>query len=182
MEAKIPFYNIINMFLTGLIFLGVCIILFPNYIVNLLNNDLFKSHNTWPEIILTVFFFAAAYEIGLIINRIGSLLEFLLKKLKLIPFNDNYALFNETKKQYPIMSTLSREYALSRTGIVLFIILLILSIVANNCPFIIVFSIIIFVFYFSCRKHAKKIVTLMDNYEDNLMNGDKNETRNQTTN
>ena len=161
------------MFLTGLVFLGVCIILFPDYIVNLLNNDLFKSHTTWPEIVMTVFFFAAAYEIGLIINRIGSLLEFLLKKARLIPFNDDYVLFNEKKKQYPIMSTLSREYALSRTGIVLFTMLLILSIIARNCQFIIVFSIITLVFYFSCRKHAKKIVSLMENNEDNKVSGDK---------
>lgn len=173
MEVKIPFYNIINIFLTGLVFLGVYIILFPDYIVNLLKNDLLKSNTTWPEMVLTVFFFAAAYEIGLIINRIGSLFEFLLKRIRLIPFNDNYELFNEKKKKYPIMSTLSREYALSRTGIVLFLILLILSIVARNIPFVIAFSVIVLVFYFSCRKHAKKIVTLMGNIEDRQASGDK---------
>ena len=37
----------------------------------------------------------------------------LLKSTKLIPFNDNYTLFNQKKKEYSIMSTLSREYALS---------------------------------------------------------------------
>ena len=29
MEIKIPFYNILNMFLTGMVFIGGCVIIFP---------------------------------------------------------------------------------------------------------------------------------------------------------
>lgn len=163
MEVKIPFYNILNMFLTGLVFIGGCVVIFPEYALNVLNHEIIKNLGTGPEIIVTVCTFAIAYEVGLIINRIGSvIIEDFLRWMKWIPFNDDYVLFNETKKQYPIMSTLSREYALSRTGIVLFLILLILSFYAHNWPIIIACSIITAVYYLSCRKHASKIVELME--------------------
>ena len=122
MEIKIPFYNILNMFLTGLVFIGGCVIIFPDTATAVLNSEIIKNLGTGPEIVITVCAFAIAYEVGLIINRAGSvILEEILKRFKLIPFIDNYTLFNQKKKEYPIMSTLSREYALSRTGIVLFL-------------------------------------------------------------
>src|SRR5699024_5495807 len=114
--------------------------------------------------VVTVCIFAAAYEVGLIINRIGSvMLEPFLKFTKLIPFNDNYTLFNQKKKEYPIMSTLSREYALSRTGIVLFLSLLILSVFLSKWSLVIIWAVITGIYFFSCRKHAGKIVELMQN-------------------
>ena len=163
MEIKIPFYNILNMFLTGLVFIGGCVIIFPEYTLTVLNNEIIKNLGTGPEIIITVCAFAAAYEVGLIINRVGSvIIEPLLKCIKLIPFNDNYVLFNEKKKQYPIMNTLSREYALSRTGIVLFLTLFVLSLVASKRPLAIAYAVISVIYYLSCRKHSAKIVALME--------------------
>ena len=74
MEIKIPFYNILNMFLTGLVFIGGCVIIFPEYTLTVLNNEIIKNLGTGPEIIITVCAFAAAYEVGLIINRVGSVI------------------------------------------------------------------------------------------------------------
>lgn len=162
MEIKIPFYNILNMFLTGLVFIGGCAIIFPEYALAVLNNDIVRSLGTGPEIVITVCAFAVAYEVGLIINRIGSvIIEDFLKWRKLIPFNDDYLLFNEKKKQYPIMNTLSREYALSRTGIALFLSLLVLAAVALKWQLAIGCAVITAVYYLSCRKHSAKIVALM---------------------
>lgn len=88
MQIKVPFYNLVNIFLTGLIFLGICVTIFPDVLLKLLKSEIMSSVNTGSEIILTTCTFAIAYEIGLIINRIGSvILEPFLKKFKLIPFN-----------------------------------------------------------------------------------------------
>lgn len=164
MEIKVPFYNILNMFLTGLVFIGGCVIIFPDTAMAVLNSDIIKNLGAGPEIVVTVCTFAVAYEAGLIINRTGSvLLEPFLKWAKWIPFNDNYTLFNQKKKEYPIMSTLSREYALSRTGIVLFLSLLILSVLKAKWLLVSICAVITVIYFFSCRKHAEKIVDLMQN-------------------
>lgn len=164
MEVKVPFYNILNMFLTGLVFIGGCLIIFPDTAVAIFYSDIIKSLGAGPEIVITVCTFALAYEVGLIINRTGSvILEPLLKRAKLIPFNNNYTLFNQKKKEYPIMSTLSREYALSRTGIVLFLSLLILSAAKEKCSLVAICAVITGIYFLSCRKHAGKIVQLMQN-------------------
>lgn len=163
MEIKIPFYNILNMFLTGLVLIGGCVVIFPEYALCVLENEIITNLGAGPEIVVTVCAFAIAYEVGLIVNRIGSvIIETFLKWTKLIPFNNNYVLFNQKKQQYPIINTLSREYALSRTGIALFLILLILALVAHNRLMILVSSAALIVYYLSCRKHSIKIVSLMD--------------------
>ena len=43
MEIKIPLYNILNMFLTGLVFIGGCVIIFPETAVAVLNSEFIKS-------------------------------------------------------------------------------------------------------------------------------------------
>ncbi len=179
MEIKIPLYNLLNMFLTGLVFLGGILIIFPEYALAVLNNEVIKSLGTGPEIVITVSVFATAYETGQIINRIGSVsAEKFLKWLKLIPFNDDYALFNSKKKQYAVMSVLSREYALSRTGIALFFILLIFAIIAHKWPIVIACAVITFIYFLSCRKHSAKIVELMESPESiNRESSEKNCTK-----
>lgn len=162
MEVKIPFYNILNMFLTGLVFFGGCTMVFPDLAVSILTSDVIVNIGTGPEIVFTVCVFAAAYEVGLIINRIGSvIIEPALKTIKAIPFNDDYIKFNVKKREYPIMSTLSREFALSRTGIALFGILALIALYAGKKLFLWVFAATAIVYFLSCRKHAKKIVVLM---------------------
>lgn len=164
MEIKVPFYNVLNMFLTGLVFIGGCSIIFPDTTVLALSSDIIKNLGAGSEIVVTVCAFAVAYEVGLIINRTGSvILEPLLKRTKLIPFNDNYTLFNQKKKEYAIMSTLSREYALSRTRVVLFLLLLILSAITVKWSLVFICAIIGSIYFFSCRKFAVKIVALMQN-------------------
>lgn len=162
MEIKIPFYNILNMLLTGLIFIGCCILLFPQYMLEFLSNNIFTSIKTGLEIIIVVSFLAISYEIGLVINRIGSVaIEPFLKKTKLIPFDDDYKLYNKAREKYSIFPTLAREYALSRTSIALFLVLCIISGAIQSWLYLALFLFITIVFYFSCKKHSNKIVKLM---------------------
>lgn len=162
LNEKIPFYNIINMLLIGFVFTGFIIILFFKnisvYIPNI--NDYIKGISF--ETIVTASCLAIIYEIGFIINRISSVItETILKHFKLIPFNNDYKKFNDRKKQYPIMEILSREYALSRNSLTLFLILMIISISIHNFKFSLLFFFITLLFYFSTRKHSTKIAELM---------------------
>ena len=173
MEFKIPFYHVVNMLLTGLVLLGGGLLLFPNIALSVLDNSIFDRANAIPEIIEAICFIAIAYEAGLIVNRIGSLLiEALLIKMKLIPFNNDYIRYNERQKKYPIMPILSREYALSRTGIALFVLLGVMALFSKCKIYSIPLFLIAVVYCASCRKNAKKIVALMGDLES------KNDTSN----
>lgn len=170
MEIKMPLYDLLNKFLTGLVFMGGCVVVYPARALSILNSEIVKNLGTGPEIVVTVAVFATAYELGLIINRFGSvIIEDVFKRLKLIPFNNDYALFNDAKKTYPIMSTLSREYALSRTGIALFLTLLTMSLLAGRWSVGISCFVITIIYYLSCRKHADKIVKLMNSAQGTLL-------------
>ncbi len=161
MEIKISTYDFFNKFILGLVFVGVVIL---SYIADI-NTQLKQlgeiNDNT---IVVTIFSFAAlaiVYETGIIINRLGSLLEEVLKLCKLIPFNNDYKRFNDKKKEYPIMATLSREYASSRNSIVLFALISIIVFI-RFCYYGFIPLTIMLLFYFSCRKYAKKICSLME--------------------
>lgn len=65
------------------------------------------------------------------------------------------------------METLSREYALSRTSIVLFLVLTAISILGENKLFGVPFILIAIIFYFSYKKFATKIVNMMKETSEN---------------
>lgn len=176
MEVKVPWYDILNMLLTGLVFWGGFAIMYAKEVLEILVNPITSRINSGPEIVVTVCCFAVAYETGFLINRIGStFFEPAMKAMHIVFYNEDYAKFNQKKKIYPIMSTLSREYALSRTSIVLFFILMLCALatchwlIAAVCVFIVV------TFGLSCRKHSKKIVDLMAEPENKEKNVDKPE-------
>ena len=162
MEVKIPFYNILNMFLTGLVFIAAFLFILPDCQISEDIIEFGKRIISLPDAIGTVLFFAIAYEIGLVINRVGSVvLERALKGMKCIPMETSYVLFNKTKEKYPIMNVLSREYALSRTGMVLFFSLTVIALCTAKFVEAFVFAGIVIVFFFSCKKHSDKISELI---------------------
>lgn len=56
-------------------------------------------HYIGIEVVITFILFGLIYEIGFIINRIGSIvIEPIFKKFKIIHFKNDYKLFNERKK------------------------------------------------------------------------------------
>ena len=167
MEIKVPFYHIVNMLLAGLVLITGGIFLFPDAASNMFSNVILKVFST-SEVIPIICFVAISYETGLIISRIGSvLIETILKKLHWIPYNDDYVKFNKKKNKNPIMHTLSREYALSRTGIAVFLALAIMALFSATKLAAIPFVLIAIIFYTSCRKHAKKIIAIMNEPEEN---------------
>lgn len=160
MEIKISTYDFFNKFILGLVFTGVVILEYRQDLTSALEVFQAIKENT---IVITVFSISAlaiVYEIGIIINRLGSVLEDLLRKTHIIPFNDDYKRYNEKKKEYPIMNVLSREYALSRNSIVLFLLISILTFIRFGWFGFIPLAIVL-MFYYSCWKYAKKIVNLM---------------------
>lgn len=162
MEIKVPLYNVLNMFLTGFVFVGCIMLLYPDKIISFVFSEAFAQLTTISETLILLLIIAIAYEIGLILNRLGSvLLEPLLKKTKLVPFDGRYHIFQEKARNFPIMNILSREYALSRTGIGEFTILSIISVMHGKWELALIFFSIALVYFLSCRKHAGKIVSLM---------------------
>lgn len=162
METKIPFYNVVNMLLTGFVFIGGIIVIFPVEVIQLFENPIIKNLSTMSEILLTFSAFALVYEIGLLINRIGAIfLEPILKKTKFIPFDNDYNKFTRKKIEFPTLGTLSREYALSRTQSMLFLILVVICLILTQWLLSGIFFIILIIYFFSCRKYAKKIVGVM---------------------
>lgn len=166
MENKIPFYNIVNIFFIGLIFFIVFIFLYYSKLTNLMN--------LYPEfielcskfmILIYLVFIGIIYEIGLIINRISSIAtEPFLKKTKIIKFMDDYAKFNNCKRDNPFLYTLSREYAFSRVSFTLWVFLTIMFLV--TCHWLLcLFSVIVsFIFLLSCRKMSIKIYAILSSY------------------
>ena len=179
MEVKIPFYNILNMLLTGLVFIAAFLFILPDCQMSGEVVEFGKLIISLPDVISTVLFFAVAYEIGLVINRVGSVaLERALKGMKCIPADMDYVLFNKTKEKYPIMNVLSREYALSRTGMVLFFVLLVMALCAAKFVEALIFAAIVVVFFFSCKKHSDKISELI---LSELTTDDEKESQNEVT-
>lgn len=162
MKEKLSLYEYLNFVLIGLIFTGCCVLVFRD---DELIKTVFKEIRVLSlgiEVVITFILFGLIYEIGFIINRIGSIvIEPAFKKLKIIYFNNDYKLFNERKKEYPIMGILSREFALARTQISMFFILVIISLLNKQFIIAILFFLFVILFTLSMRKHSKKIVDLM---------------------
>ena len=153
MKEKLSLYEYLNFVLIGLIFTGCCVlVLKDDEWVKTIFKEI-KSLSLGIEVVITSILFGLIYEIGFIINRIGSIvIEPIFKKFKI---------FNERKKQYPIMEVLSREFALARTQISMFFILLVVSLLKQQFILSGVFFLLVLLFTLSMRKHSKKIVDLM---------------------
>lgn len=167
MEIKIPLYNILNFLLTGIVFVGSLLILFPDKITDFIMSDYYERLSATSEIIFLVCICAVAYEIGLIMNRAASVtVEPILRKAKIISFNDDYACFVKLAKKIPMLNTLSREYALSRTSILQFLVLIVVAVVVKKWVIAAIFAICVAVFTLSCRKHSLKITKIMHSPEE----------------
>ena len=94
MEIKISTYDFLNKFILGLVFTGVVVLSYGNEV-----RHYFEVYSAikWNSIITTVFSVSAlaiVYEVGILINRLGSILEDFLRLCHLIPFNKDYKKFD----------------------------------------------------------------------------------------
>jgi len=162
MDVKIPLYNILNMFLTGFVFLAGIITLYPVTLIEVVTGEVFIKLSTVPEIVLLLCLIASSYEIGLILNRAGSVIIEPVLITKFLRFSENYSLYAEASKKTPMLNTISREYALSRTSIVEFLVLAIWSTCIGKWLLSVCYLAVAIVFLFSCKKHSTKIATIVE--------------------
>lgn len=153
-----------HMFLTGFVFLAGIITLYPVTLIEVVTGEVFIKLSTVPEIVLLLLcLIASSYEIGLILNRAGSvIIEPVLIKTKFLRFSENYSLYAEASKKTPMLNTISREYALSRTSIVEFLVLAIWSTCIGKWLLSVCYLAVAIVFLFSCKKHSAKIATVVE--------------------
>lgn len=161
MNVNISTYDFLNKFSLGLVFVAVLFLSYINNIARWVEGIEFLNNNAVFTTVISFMAMALVYEVGIIINRLGSLLESFLRLTRLIPFNNDYKKFNISKKNYTVVGILSREYALSRNSIVLFLLIAIIIFV-RFCWYGLIPLGIMFLFYFSCRKYAKRICELME--------------------
>lgn len=167
METKIPFYNLVNIFLLGLLFItGLAYITAPRWVVHVEHYEiLFQLANQWT-FLLSLIAIGVIYEIGVIINRISSIIvENICERWGLIhKKEENYAAFNVAKKEYPFLYTLSREYGFSRGNLTLWLILAIISVCYKDWGFGLVSLLLSVLFLFSMRKFSSKIQSIIKDY------------------
>ena len=161
---KFSFYSIVNMLFVGFNFIGCIGVLKISEVKKIIESDVFNKITSLPETIVLIFILTITYQVGLVLNRMGSvILEPILQKFEFISDDENkYHDFQEKKKEYPIMSVLSREYAVSRTGSIEFIILSLISLLDKNCFGLVVYGMISIVFLFSTKKFSKKISDIIN--------------------
>ena len=161
---KFPFYSIVNMLFVGFNFIGCIGVLKISEVKKIVESDVFNKITLLPETIVLIFILTITYQVGLVLNRMGSvILEPILQKFEFISYDKNkYHDFQEKKKEYPIMSVLSREYAVSRTGSIEFIILSLISLLDKNCFGLVVYGMISIVFLFSTKKFSKRISDIIN--------------------
>lgn len=167
METKIPFYNLINIFLLGVLFTtGLAYVSFSEWSIRLVNYDhLLQMANQW-QFILSLVVIGIIYEVGVIINRISSIIvEPLCEKWGWIPKKeDNYALFDLAREDHPFLYTLSREYGFSRGNLTLWLILLLLFWGSKHWIEGAIALLLSILFFFSMRKFSFKIQNLLKDY------------------
>ena len=122
MEAKIPFYNIVNIFLPGLVLIGSCVMLFLDKIKDF-TEQIAQLGSAGLEVLVTVALIAIAYEVGYVIFRLGaSIIEPILKKMfGWAEYSDFIAAGKVSTEAHDKLEMLSREYGFARTQIMLFI-------------------------------------------------------------
>jgi hypothetical protein len=165
METKVPFYNIVNIFLPGLVLLGSCVYLFLDE-VKALAQAVTNLGSTGLDVLVTVSLFAIAYEIGYIIFRFGATaIEPLLKKLfGWAEYSDFIAAGKTSVNAHDKLEMLSREYGLARTQITLFITLATLSVVRMQWWLLGVCVACLILFMLTVRDHMKKTQDAVKQY------------------
>lgn len=170
MDVKIPFYNLVNILFIGLIFCCLLLLLMPETIGDFITYLRPIMNSTTIELI---FVLAISYQIGLIINWIGSLVvEPLLTTRK--PAAQRTKLSRilriqwRSYKDYQQTETdklrmLTREMNVARNNLTSFAILSIIAIATNKMAFTIMLWLLIILFYCAYRKHSAKIVSRIDN-------------------
>jgi len=162
LEAKVPFYSIINILVPGLIFIGAGVFAFFDDVAEMVAR-IAALDNVGFEILLTVASLAVAYEIGYIIFRLGAaIIEPLLKKMFGWATYEKYV--EARKAGAKSLDMLSREYGYSRTHISLFLALAILMGLQKHWILMGVCIVFVLLFVLSARSYIKKTIDTVNVY------------------
>ncbi|WP_173473916.1 hypothetical protein [Fibrobacter succinogenes] len=157
MKEKIPFYNIVNMFFVGCVF----VIFTIPFFIDAIDLDATKKYSeiisNWTGII-SVVAIAAMFEIGFIINRLGSIIiEPLYVILKIWPREKYDAKISEISQSNAKFQSMITELNLMRSHIMICLIILIAALFLGKFLYALSMFALICVFSFGGRKHNTKI-------------------------
>ena len=157
MKEKIPFYNIVNMFFVGAVFSLCLAILLRNYIPIQWIKDNSELLSDWSILISSVLL-VAMYELGFIINRMGSIIiSPIYQVVKLWPKGKYGIDVSELAQVNPRFQSLITELNLMRSHIMMCILLLVVSVILRERIWIISLLLLIVIFTFGGKKHNEKI-------------------------
>ena len=167
MRDKIPFYDIVNMFFIGAIFSMCALFLLYEYVPF----DWFKENSEllsdWSFIISAVLLIAM-YELGFIINRMGSIVVApILERTGIWPKDDYDIDVSEISAKNSKFQSMLTELVLMRSHIMLCLILAGISIYQQSCHALLLFALLLFVFVLGGRKHNSKINIIRKSYVKN---------------
>lgn len=164
MKDKIPFYNIVNMFFVGAVSLLFLVVLLWNDI----SMDWIKRNaellSDW-SVLVSIILLIAAYEIGFIINRLGSIvIEPILIRMKIWPRQKYKIDISEISEHNRKFQSMILELNLMRSHIMMCLLLLIISLIVAKWWFCLVFVALSVIFIFGGQKHNAKINIIREEY------------------
>ena len=164
MKEKIPFYNIVNMFFVGCVFV---IFMIP-FFIDAIDLDAVKKYgeilSDWTAII-SVVAIAAMFEVGFIINRLGSIIvEPLYVILKIWPREKYDAKISEISQNNAKFQSMITELNLMRSHIMICLIILIIALLLGKFLYALSMLALICIFSLGGRKHNTKINIIKSNY------------------
>ena len=166
MSEKIPVYHIINMFFVGAVFTiflsAICFKYLP--IEWIMENSDFLSDWT---IIISAAILIIMYEVGFIINRMGSvLIAPLYTKLKIWPKQAYAADISKLEQDNPRVQSMVNEMTLMRSHIMMSILLIIPVVVCIKWYWAGINILAIIIFTLGGRRHNTKINIIRKQFMD----------------
>lgn len=145
------------MFFVGSVFTLFLVIVFADRIDFYSIKNYGELLSNW-NMIVYVLAIVAMFEIGLIINRLGSIIvEPLYVKCNIWPKAQYDADISEISRDNPKFQSMITELNLMRSHIMMCVCLMIISFVVCKCCLAIIFFVLIAVFTLGGRKHNEKI-------------------------
>lgn len=171
MKDKIPFYNIVNMFFVGAVFSLCLILLLHSYIPFNWIKENAELLSDW-SVLISAILLIAMYELGFIINRMGSIIIVPLyshkkfKKFRIWP-KEHYGIdVSEIAQVNPRFQSMIIELNLMRSHIMMCAILLVIALIIGKWIWSASFAVLIVVFTLGGRQHNDKINIIRKEYSD----------------
>lgn len=157
MKEKIPFYNIVNMFFVGCVFVLFLAPLFFDSI----NLESIKNKSEYLSdwiTIISVFVIVAMFEIGFVINRLGSIIvEPIFVVLKIWPREKYDVKISEISQSNAKFQSMITELNLMRSHIMICLIILSIALSMGKYLYALGMLSLLCIFSIGGRKHNTKI-------------------------